>query len=74
MAKVTSMRRVFKIGSLDLPDPSPKLNIDDIRRHYAPNFPGLSSPITEVKGPVTDPIAGTITYTFDLGAKPGLKG
>lgn len=40
---VTLLTRVFRFGSIDLPDPAPEKSPEDALRLYAPNYPVLAS-------------------------------
>lgn len=66
MAKKT-LSRIFKHGSIVLPDPNPSLSASEVRDSYASTYPELATAL--IKGP--DYGEGTETYTFKeaIGAK-----
>lgn len=67
MAKKQTLSRVFKHGSLTLPDPNPRLTAEQVRDSYASTYPELATAL--IKGP--DYAKGKETYTFkeSIGAK-----
>jgi PRTRC genetic system protein C len=60
MATIKAPTRVFKFGSLQLPDPDPSMTPDDVRALYAANYPSLHA------FTVSDPEVShdTLVYTF----------
>tara|TARA_B110001469_G_C9297718_1_gene162399 strand:+ start:283 stop:489 length:207 start_codon:yes stop_codon:yes gene_type:complete len=67
MATTTTLRRVFKHGSIELPDPSLALTPIQVRDSYAATYPELAT--ATIKGP--DHANGKETYTFkqSIGTK-----
>ncbi len=70
----TPIVRVFKAqGAVTpLPDPNPALSVGEVRRLYAPQYPGLINAVIE--GPVESEHSGVLyhTYTFaEMVAKKG---
>ena len=64
----TTLRRVFKHGSIELPDPALTMTPAQVRDSYAATYPELATAI--IKGP--DHASGKETYTFK--ASIGTKG
>ncbi len=67
MAQKTTLKRVFKHGAIELPDPNPRLSPEQVRDQYAATYPGLAT--ASIKGP--DYGEGKESYSFKetLGAK-----
>lgn len=59
-AKITTVERSFRFGSLTLPDPDPSATPEQVRALYAPNYPALGA--ATVEGPEVE--GGRATYTF----------
>jgi PRTRC genetic system protein C len=64
---VTTMPRTFSFNDLKLPDPDPKLSVDEVRGIFAHAFPEIAT--ATVTGP--EPFGDTLKYTFEraIGSK-----
>jgi PRTRC genetic system protein C len=67
MITATKLDRVFLFNGAKLPDPGPKLSVEEVRSMYVNTYPELAT--ATVDGPT--PIDGTMQYTFvrAVGAK-----
>ena len=64
---VTPMRRSFSLGGIKLPDPDPKLSIEEVRGILAHAYPEIAT--ATITGP--EPVGDTLKYTFEraIGSK-----
>ena len=64
---VKTMLRVFSFNGLKLPDPDPKLSVDEVRGVFAHAYPEIAT--ATVTGP--EPVGDTLKYTFEraIGSK-----
>lgn len=64
---VTKMTRVFQFNGIRLPDPNPKMSIDDVKVLYSAQYPELTTAV--VNGP--EAAGDKLRYTFDraIGSK-----
>jgi PRTRC genetic system protein C len=64
---VKTMPRVFSFNGLKLPDPDPKLTVDEVRGVFAHAYPEIATAM--VTGP--EPVGDTLKYTFEraIGSK-----
>lgn len=63
---MTRLRRVFKHGSLELPD-LPRLTPGEVQEHYAASYPELTN--ASIKGPDYDGSKEVYTFQQNLGTK-----
>jgi PRTRC genetic system protein C len=65
--KVTTLARSFVFNGTELPDPGPKLTVEEVRSMYVNTYPELAT--ATVEGP--SPVDGKMRYTFvrAVGAK-----
>lgn len=56
----TQLTRVFKLGSVTLPDPDPSMPVERVKDLYSVNYPHLASAVIE--NPVVS--GALITYGF----------
>jgi len=63
----TTLKRVFKHGAIELPDPNASLTPEQVRNTYASSYAELAT--ASIKGP--DYVDGKEIYTFKevVGAK-----
>jgi PRTRC genetic system protein C len=47
MTGITQLTRIFRTGSVQLNDPDPGLNTEQVKDYYSVNYPHLSSAIIE---------------------------
>lgn len=66
--KVTALIRTFSYAGVTLPDPAPKLSVDQVRDVYSAIYSELAT--ASVEGPET--LDGKMQYTFRRAA--GVKG
>jgi PRTRC genetic system protein C len=64
---IDEMRREFFFHGIRLPDPNPKMAVDDVRAIYAIQYPEIAT--AAVTGP--EAVAGKMRYTFEraIGSK-----
>lgn len=60
MTTIATPTRVFRMGSITLPDPSVQMTPEDVRAAYAVNYSHLAH--ATVDGPVVD--GDQLVYTF----------
>ncbi len=60
--KVVKRHRSFVYDGIELPDPDPRLTIDEVRRLYEESFPELGHPTLTVKG---TKLGRTTVYVFE---------
>jgi PRTRC genetic system protein C len=67
MITVRELARAFVFNGAKLPDPGPKLSVEEVRSMYVNTYPELAT--ATVEGPT--PVDGTMQYTFvrAVGAK-----
>jgi PRTRC genetic system protein C len=67
MISATRLTRVFVFNGAKLPDPGPKLSVEEVRSMYVNTYPELAT--ATVDGPT--PVGGEMQYTFvrAVGAK-----
>lgn len=56
----TEMKRGFRMGSVELPDPDPRLSPEDVKKAYAVNYSHLET--ADIEGPTHE--GDTLVYTF----------
>ena len=66
--KVEALQRVFLFNGVKLPDPGPRLSVEQVRDMYVATYPELAT--AAVEGP--SPVNGAMQYTFTRAA--GIKG
>ena len=57
---VEAAKRVFKLDKVELPDPDPKMSVDEVRKFYSGQYPEITTATlgdTNFEGDV-------VTYTF----------
>jgi PRTRC genetic system protein C len=64
---VKTTLRVFSFNGLKLPDPDPKLSVDEVRGVFAHAYTEIAT--ATVTGP--EPVGDTLKYTFEraIGSK-----
>ena len=64
---IKTMPRIFSFNGLKLPDPNPKLSVDEVRGVFAHAYPEIAT--ATVTGP--EPVGDTLKYTFEraIGSK-----
>ena len=64
---VTPMRRAFSLNGLKLPDPDPKLSVEEVRGILSHAYPEIAT--ATIAGP--EPVGDTLRYTFEraIGSK-----
>ena len=64
---VKTILRVFSFNGLILPDPDPKLSVDEVRGVFAHAYPEIAT--ATVTGP--EPVGDALKYTFEraIGSK-----
>lgn len=65
--QIRAMRREFSFSGLKLPDPDPKLTVEDVRGILAMQYPEIAT--AAIAGP--EPVGDTMRYTFEraIGSK-----
>lgn len=65
--QVKAMRREFSFSGLKLPDPNPKLSVEDVRGILAMQYPEIAT--ATISGP--EALGDTMKYTFEraIGSK-----
>jgi PRTRC genetic system protein C len=64
---IEEMKREFVFNGIRLPDPNPKMAVDDVRAIYAIQYPEIAT--AALTGP--EAVAGKMRYTFEraIGSK-----
>lgn len=68
MIQVTALQRVFVFNGAKLPDPGPKLSVEEVRSMFVNTYPELAT--ATIEGPT--PVDGAMQYTFVRAV--GVKG
>ena len=65
--QIKPMRREFSFSGLKLPDPNPKLSVEDVRGILAMQYPEIAT--AAITGP--EAVGDTMKYTFEraIGSK-----
>jgi len=65
--KSTPMRREFSFAGLKLPDPNPKMSVEDVRGILSMQYQEIAT--AAISGP--EPVGDTMKYTFEraIGSK-----
>lgn len=64
---LVALPRFFQYGSLELPDPNPKLTLDEVKRVFAAQYPELLN--AGVEGPVFKKDRQVFTFNKAFGTK-----
>jgi PRTRC genetic system protein C len=64
---VAKMTRLFSFNGVRLPDPNPKMTVDEVKALYATRYPELATAV--VNGP--EAVGDKMRYTFErsIGSK-----
>lgn len=57
---IQTLNRVFKMGSVKLPDPNPAMTPEEVKKSYQPNYSHLKT--AEIEGPEQQ--GNELVYTF----------
>ena len=58
---VTPMHRLFSLNGIKLPDPDPKLSVEEVRGILSHAYPEIAT--ATITGP--EPVGDTLKYTFE---------
>lgn len=61
-ATIVSLSRVFRYDGIDLPDPDPSLDTDEVHQHYTQQYPRLAG------GKVIEPVIESDKMVYELRA------
>lgn len=62
MANTTELKRVFKMGSISLPDPDPSICPEEVLKAYAVNYSHLAN--ATIEGPKMSDDGNSLEYEF----------